>query len=63
MEWLYALLGIVIVLAFAGIYILTTIINKKTKVPEGCEFAHLEANCGACLSKTCEMKKEKKVNL
>jgi hypothetical protein len=58
MDLLQIIIILALVLAFVGIYILVTILNKKTKVPAGCEFAHLEAACGACLSKTCERKKE-----
>jgi hypothetical protein len=58
MDLLQIALILAIVLVFIGVYILAFILNKKTKAPEGCEFAHLEARCGACLSKTCEKKKE-----
>ncbi|MGI6782458.1 MAG: hypothetical protein ACOX56_06590 [Acholeplasmataceae bacterium] len=63
MDILGIIIGLGIVFLFTGIYILVSLGNRKTKVPEGCEFAYLEANCGACLSKTCEKTKEKKVTI
>lgn len=63
MDILGIIIGLGIILVLVTVYIIAVIGNKKTKVPAGCEFAHLEASCGACLSKTCEMKKEEKVTI
>lgn len=63
METLGIVIGLTMVFLLVGAYILMTLINRKTKVPAGCELAHLEATCGACLSRTCEIKKEEKVIL
>ena len=58
MDFLRIGIILALVLVFIGIYILVSILNKRTKVPKGCEFAHLEAKCGTCLSKTCKSRKE-----
>lgn len=58
MDYLRIVIILGAVLALVGIYMLALILNRKTKVPEGCEFAHLEATCGGCLSRTCEVRIE-----
>ena len=63
MEYLTVTIGLGFVLLLIGAYIIATIVNNKTKAPAGCELAHLEASCGACLNKTCEIKNKEKVVL
>ena len=58
MDYLRVVIILGAVLALVGIYMLALFLNRKTKAPEGCELAHLEATCGGCLSKTCEVRIE-----
>lgn len=63
MDYVGILVGLGLVFAMVGLYIIVTLVNRKTKVPAGCELAYLEATCGACLNKSCEIKKEEKVSV
>ncbi len=63
MEYIQVLIGLAVILLIVGAYIAATLINRKTKVPAGCELSYLEATCGACLNKSCEIKKEEKVSV
>lgn len=58
MDLLPIIIGIGAILLLVTIYIAAVILNRKTKVPKGCELAYLEATCGACLNKSCEIRKE-----
>lgn len=58
MDLIPIIIGIGAILLLVSIYIVATILNRKTKVPKGCELAYLEATCGACLNKSCEIRKE-----
>jgi len=51
-------IGIGIVVLVAAIYIITYILNEKTKVPEGCEDLTDFSGCQSCTNGACSIKKK-----
>lgn len=45
--WLRVVLAIVLVLALIAVFVITYLINKKTKAPEGCP--KTEIGCAGCM--------------
>lgn len=52
------ILGLTLLLAFIGIFIVISVLNKKTPVPESCQHAYIEAqSCETCaISGGCSFK-------
>ena len=52
------ILGLTLILAFIGIFIVISVLNKKTPVPESCQHAYMEAqSCETCaISGGCSFK-------
>jgi hypothetical protein len=52
------ILGLMLLLAFIGIFIVISVLNKKTPVPESCQHAYMEAqSCETCaISGGCSFK-------
>ncbi len=52
------ILGLTLLLAFIGIFIVISVLNKKTPVPESCQHAYMEAqSCETCaISGGCSFK-------
>lgn len=55
------ILGIVVILVISLIYIGAFMLNKKTKIPKGCEIEYLEAQgCSLCaLNEACSIGNDK----
>ena len=54
----YLILGISLIALLVLIFFVTFFLNKKTKVPEGCEDLRIgKEGCGACKNYSCNIKK------
>jgi hypothetical protein len=43
------ILGLMLLMAFIGIFVVISVLNKKTPVPESCQHAYMEAqSCETC---------------
>lgn len=52
------ILGLMLLMAFIGIFVVISVLNKKTPVPESCQHAYMEAqSCETCaISGGCSFK-------
>ncbi|MDY0101062.1 MAG: hypothetical protein WCZ47_03425 [Bacilli bacterium] len=55
--WRY-LIALVIFALLVSLFVLTYLLNKKTKKPENCQ--DIEAHCAGCVVETCSLNTSKK---